>query len=54
MIIMVIIIDRPSFHFLPAGLGLQKKHLKRVLVLCIVAMCLCAFEGKDRSLNVYL
>jgi len=44
---LIIIIERPSFHVLPAGLGLQKKkYLKSVFVLCIVAICFVLLKGR--------
>lgn len=57
MIIMliIIIIERPSFHVLPAGLGLpKKKTFKKRFRFVYRGDVLCAFEMKDRSLNVYL
>lgn len=51
---LIIIIERPSFHVLPAGLGLQKKTFKKRFSFVYRGNVLCAFERKDRSLNVYL
>lgn len=55
IIMLIIIIERPSFHVLPAGLGLPKnKTFKKRFRFVYRGDVLCAFERKDRSLNVYL
>lgn len=55
IIMLIIIIERPSFHVLPAGLGLpKKKTFKKRFRFVYRGDVLCAFERKDRSLNVYL